>query len=85
MLSESPTTRPAPGARVRITQQFPRLSGTMTTTFEGSVVKLEQQKTGSWYAHAKDGKLWLDRLTLKKDDGEIVVCNLDQYSHVEIL
>jgi hypothetical protein len=85
MLSESPSTRLTPGARVRVTQQFPRLSGTMTTTFEGAVVTIEQQKTGSWYAHAKDGKLWLDRLTLRKDDGEIVVCNLDQYSHVEIL
>jgi hypothetical protein len=73
------------GQRVRVTQQVPRLSGVMSTTVEGTVVRFGQSKTGSWYAHSKDHKLWLDRLELRKDDGEMVVVNLDQYSHVEIL
>ena len=59
--------------------------GTMTTTFEGTVVRFEQQKTGSWFAHAKSDRLWLDRLEVKKDDGEIVTLNLDRYSVVEAL
>lgn len=71
------------GHRVRIVQQIPRLSGTGTITIEGEVVSFGQSKTGSWFAHAKDKKLWLDRVELRKDDGEIVVCNLDQYTHVE--
>lgn len=74
-----------PGQRVRITQQIPRQSGTFLTTIEGRVVGFAQEKTGSWYAHSKDHKLWLDRLQIRKDDGEIVVCNLDRYSHVEVL
>lgn len=74
-----------PGQRIRITQQVPRLSGTMTTTTEGLIVKCTQAKTGSWFAHSKDHKLWLDRLELRKDDGEMVVMNLDQYSRVEVL
>lgn len=72
------------GTRVRVTQQVPRLTGVMTTTVEGTVLRFGQQKTGSWFAHAKDDKLWLDRLELRKDDGELVVLNLDQYSRVEI-
>lgn len=74
-----------PGSRVRVTQQVPRPStdASFTTSVEGTVVRYEQSKTGSWYAHAKDDKLWLDRLILKKDDGEIVFLNLDQYSIVE--
>jgi hypothetical protein len=72
------------GARVRVTQQVPRLTGVMTTTVEGTVLRFGQQKTGSWFAHAKDDKLWLDRLELRKDDGELVVLNLDQYSRVEL-
>ncbi|MGH7131825.1 MAG: hypothetical protein ACREJO_07775 [Phycisphaerales bacterium] len=72
-----------PGTRVKVTQQMPRQSGTLTTTVTGTVVSFEQCKTGSWYAHAKDDKLWLDRLVLKKDDGEIVHLNLDQFSVVE--
>jgi hypothetical protein len=34
-------------------------------------------------SHSKDGKLWLDRLVLKKDDGEMAFINLDQYTVVE--
>jgi antibiotic biosynthesis monooxygenase (ABM) superfamily enzyme len=74
-----------PGQRVRVTQQVPRLSGTQTITVEGVVIRFEQQKTGSWYAHSKDRKLWLDRLEIRRDDGELVALNLDQYSHVEVL
>ena len=72
-----------PGQRVRVTQQVPRQTGGMTISIEGTVVAYEQQKTGSWYAHSKDKKLWLDRLQLRKDDGEIVFVNLDQFSRVE--
>jgi hypothetical protein len=73
------------GQRVKVTQQVPRLTGVMATTIEGEVVAFAQAKTGSWYAHSKDHKLWMDRLTLRKSDGEIVVCNLDQYSNVEMI
>jgi hypothetical protein len=74
-----------PGQRVRITQQVPRLTGAMTSTSEGTIVSFRQGKTGSWFAHSKDHKLWLDRLELRKDDGEMTICNLDQYSRVEVL
>lgn len=78
-----------PGQRVRVTQQVVRLDrpngGTMTMSVEGTVVFFDQQKTGSWFAHSKDHKLWLDRLRIRKDDGELVTLNLDQYSNVEIL
>lgn len=72
-----------PGARVRITQQVARPRTPHAITIEGVVVSHEQSKTGSWFAHAKDDRLWLERLTIRKDDGEIVVCNLDQYSVIE--
>jgi hypothetical protein len=79
------TTSYNEGQRVRVTQQVPRASGAIATSFEGTVVAFGQQKTGSWYAHSKDKKLWLDRLQLRKDDGEIVFVNLDQFSRVEVL
>jgi hypothetical protein len=78
-------TKYIPGQRVRVTQQMPRYTGTLTTVVEGEVISFEQQKTGSWFAHAKDHKLWLDRLQVRKDNGEIVYLNLDQYSNVEVL
>lgn len=79
----------SPGTRVRVTQQIPHLGSGRDTIaakpIEGTVVSCEQGKTGSWYAHSKDKKLWLDRLTLRKDDGEVVYVNLDQYSNVEVV
>lgn len=74
-----------PGQRVKITHQHPRLTGDLLNTVEGTVIRFGQSKTGSWYAHAKDGKLWLDRVELKKLDGELVVCNLDQYTTIDVV
>ena len=74
-----------PGTRVRVTQQIPMGARAESTAVEGAVVRFSQEKTGSWFAHSKDDKLWLDRLEIVKDDGEHVVCNLDQYSRVEVL
>ncbi len=70
---------------MRVTQQVPRLSGSMGTSVEGVVLRVGQQKTGSWYAHSKDKKLWIDRVELRKDDGELAYVNLDRYSHVDVL
>ena len=71
------------GDRVKVTQQTPRQRGVITISVEGRVVRLGQQKTGSWFAHSKDDKLWLDRMELRKEDGELVVLNLDRHTVVE--
>lgn len=78
-----PTDEFRPGQRVIVIQQIPQRDEVWSTQTEGEVVRYEQKKTGSWYAHAKDDRLWLDRLVLRKDDGEIVTLNLDSYTHVE--
>jgi hypothetical protein len=75
----------APGMRVRVTQQVGLRLRPHTTTVEGVVEAFGQQKTGSWFAHAEDKKLWLDRLRLRLDDGEIVYVNLDHLSRVEVV
>ncbi len=72
-----------PGTRVRVTQQMPQRDRSWTTTVEGVVTRYQQAKTGSWFAHAKDDQLWLDRLELRLDDGELVILNLDRYTVVE--
>jgi len=75
-----------PGTRVRVTQQIPQRDGDCwVTANDGVVVGFEQARTGSWYAHARDERLWLDRLTIRRDDGELVVFNLDRYTHVDLV
>jgi hypothetical protein len=73
-----------PGTRVKVTQQIAARNHTWTTTVSGTVVEYAQKQTGSWFAHAADDKLWLDRLVIKKDDGEISTLILDDYTHLEV-
>ena len=73
-----------PGAKVKITQQIAGRTQAWTSDVRGTIVNFEQKPTGSWFAHAKGDKLWLDRLTISKADGELTTLNLDDYSHVEI-
>ncbi|HYO11508.1 MAG TPA: hypothetical protein VER17_21270 [Tepidisphaeraceae bacterium] len=73
-----------PGARVRVTQQIAARDYTWSADVRGTIVQFQQKQTGSWFAHAKNDKLWLDRLVIKKDDGEITTLNLDEYSRVEL-
>jgi|SRR5688572_8396225 len=78
-------TKLTPGTKVKVTQQIPARNYTLTSEIRGTVVDYEQRETGSWYAHSKNDKLWLDRLVLRKDDGEITTLNLDDYSVVELV
>lgn len=73
-----------PGARVKVTQQIAARHYALPAVVRGTVIRYGQKETGSWFAHSKDDRLWLDRLVLRKDDGEITTLNLDDYSHVEI-
>lgn len=84
-MDDSIRTKLRPGARVRVTQQIAARHYALTGEVTGTVVTYEQQQTGSWFAHSKDDKLWLDRLTVRKDDGELTMLNLDDYSHIEVL
>jgi hypothetical protein len=77
------TVVPAPGTRVRVTQQMPLADRTWTQPVEGVVLRYRQAKTGSWFAHARDDRLWLDRLEITLDDGEITILNLDRYTVIE--
>lgn len=85
MTDTPPIEQFEPGQRVRVTQQVAREGRAFTAEVVGTVLRRGQSKTGSWYAHSKDDKLWLDRLELRKDDGEITVCNIDAYTRVEPL
>ena len=73
-----------PGAKVRVTQQIVARDYSWSTPVSGTVVGFEQKPTGSWFAHSKNDRLWLDRLVIRKDDGEISTLNLDEFSRVEI-
>jgi hypothetical protein len=74
-----------PGARVRVTQQIAARHYSLPTVIEGTIVNFSQQETGSWFAHSRDDRLWLDRLVIRLADGELTTLILDDYSHVELI
>src|SRR5882672_7183557 len=73
-----------PGAQVKVVQQIAARNHTWTTEIRGTVVEHGQKETGSWFAHSRDDKLWLDRLVIRKDDGEITTLILDDYTNLTI-
>jgi len=73
-----------PGAKVRVTQQIVARDYSWSTPVTGTIVSFEQKPTGSWFAHSKNERLWLDRLVVRKPDGEISTLILDESSHIEI-
>ena len=56
-----------------------------TTQVQGTIISCEAEPTGSWFAHGKNKRVWLLRLRLKKDDGELTTLNLDDCSIVTVL
>lgn len=74
-----------PGTVVKVTQQIPRRLDTYTTTVTGTVIRHERQSSGSWYARNKRNKVWLDRLLIRKSDGEVSILNLDEYTVVDVV
>lgn len=74
-----------PGTRIRIHQEIDRREGNWTHDLEGIVVSVYSEKTGSWHAHGKDEKLWLYRIRLQKNDGEITIVVIDQHTRCEIV
>ncbi len=79
------------GMRVRIVQIAEPPPGVAkpnmadyTTTVDGTILSAEPQPipTTINYAHGKDGKFWLLRITLQKEDGEISVLTLDRNTHI---
>jgi hypothetical protein len=73
-----------PGTRVTVTQQIAARDYAWASKVCGTIVNYHQEQTGSWFAHSKDDKLWLDRLKIRKDDGEFTTLNLDEFSHIEV-
>ena len=83
-MNDSMRKKLAPGMRVAVTQQIAARDYTWTSEIRGTIVDYRQKQTGSWFAHSKDDKLWLDRLTIRKDDGELTTLNLDEFTRIEI-
>ncbi len=74
-----------PGQRIRVFQEIERREGNWTLETVGTVLAINAEPTGSWYAHGKDDRLWLTRIRLRKDDGEETTLVSDHCTRLEVL
>ena len=74
-----------PGQRVRIIQEIVRREGNWQRELVGKVVWAKSEPTGSWFAHGKNDKLWLRRLRVEKENGELTTIVVDQHTRLEVL
>ena len=74
-----------PGVRIKLTQRIESREDAWDTEVIGTVLSTEPMPTGAWFAHGKDDKLWLLRIEIQKDDGEISRLTLDRNTRIEVL
>lgn len=65
------------GTPVRVQQSVDRREGAIEVQVVGVVEAWEELPTGSWYAHGRHDRLWLQRLKLRKADGELTLLVCD--------
>ncbi len=71
-----------PGTPVCVRQTIELRGQDIETEIVGVIEAWEESPTGSWYAHARDGKLQLRRLKLRKVDGEITLLIVDNKTSI---
>ncbi len=74
-----------PGQRVRCTQVICDRARTQSGSVEGVIERIESLPTGSWFAHGRNDRLWLRRVRLRKDDGEVTLLIVDPGTRFEVL
>lgn len=74
-----------PGQRVRVSSRINGRDIHWQNHVEGVAVSVEPLPTGSWFAGGKNDKLWLRRILLRKDDGELTLVNVDADTDVAVV
>ena len=73
------------GTYVEVTQRIISGEQVFKCTVVGTVLSQQTEPTGAWFAHDKGGRLLLDRLRLRKDDGEETALVLDGHTVIKVL
>ena len=71
------------GTRVRVLQDINQADPSWQAVTVGVIEAQEEESTGAWYAHGRNGKLGLERLTLRKPDGEVSVLTIDDQTLIQ--
>ena len=85
----TPTPKPGPyaaqfppGTPVLIQQEIGFRGRPQFSRIAGTVEAWDKLPTGSWHAHGKNDRLWLERVKLRKHDGEVTLIVIDDMTHI---
>lgn len=73
------------GTRVRVIQGIRQSNPAYRAETLGVVEACYAEPTGAWFVHGRNGKLWLQRLRLRKADGALSVLTIDGQTRVQTL
>ena len=73
------------GSSVSVRQVIAHRSAPVEVEVTGLVEAWERLPTGSWHAHGKNDRLWLTRIRLRKDNGEVTTIVSDRCTRLEVL
>ena len=75
-------TRLSNGTPVLVVQRIHQTDSSWETRTAGVIDSWEEDPTGAWYAHGRNGKLWISRLRLRKADGELSTLTIDEQTRI---
>ena len=70
------------GTAVRVIQGIHQSDPSYRAETVGVIEAWYEEPTGAWFAHGRNGKLWLQRLRLRKADGEASVLTIDDQTRL---
>jgi len=77
------TKRLAVGTKVRVIQDIHQSGTAYGAETVGVIDAWDGEPTGAWFAHGRNGRLWLQRLRLRKPDGEVSLLTIDDRTRVQ--
>ena len=75
-------TRLPNGTPVLVVQRIPQTDPSLEARTAGVIDSCEEEPTGAWYAHGRNGKLWISRLHLRKADRELTTLTIDEQTQI---
>ena len=76
------STRLPKGTPVLVVQRIPQTDPSWEARTAGVIELWEEEHTGAWDAHGRNGKLWISRLRLRKADGELTTLTIDEQTQI---
>ncbi len=78
-------TKLAAGDRIEVEHEVKVGQKRWSATTVGTIVRTERRRHGLHYRRNSDDKVWSDSLVLTRDDGELTMVTIDEFTQIRRL